>query len=249
MNYYPFIIALIIIIFVLAYCQNVYEYYTTDINDTDAYKKGNWKNEAELLDTRINELQEEIEKDPNNDILRKELQSLKNNRDFNKRFMENTNFKDVDFHDSIEDIMSQTGYQYTLLSSDSHLIRDPSKLRYKSSNFVPTYEDSVFLSRLSDISHSKPVNDSAELKGGFCDFHKHNPLAIERKCIHLDKDVCGSTSCCVLLGGSKCVSGNENGPFMKSNYNDSTIKNNDHYYRDGKCYGNCPGNEPPYQTY
>ena len=146
-------------------------------------------------------------------------------------------------------IMSQTGYQYTLLSSDSHLIRDPSKLRYKSSNFVPTYEDSVFLSRLSDISHSKPVNDSAELKGGFCDFHKHNPLAIERKCIHLDKDVCGSTSCCVLLGGSKCVSGNENGPFMKSNYNDSTIKNNDHYYRDGKCYGNCPGNEPPYQTY
>ena len=46
MNYYPFIIALIIIIFVLAYCQNVYEYYSTDINETDAYKKGNWKNEA-----------------------------------------------------------------------------------------------------------------------------------------------------------------------------------------------------------
>ena len=103
MNYYPFIIALIIIIFVLAYCQNVYEYYSTDINETDAYKKGNWKNEAELLDTRINELQEEVEKDPNNETLRKELQALKNNRDFNQRFMENTNFKDVDFHDSIEE--------------------------------------------------------------------------------------------------------------------------------------------------
>ena len=205
------------------------------------------KNYTERLDEEMKELEAAIEKDPNNEELRKKLKYLKKNADFNKNFEKNAEFRDVDFHDSIDDIHSQTGYQYTILSSDNHLIIDPSKnKRYKSSNFVPTYEDSVFLSRLSEISHSKPVNDNNSANSGFCDFHKHNPLLIEHKCIGLNKDVCASTNCCVLLGGSKCVSGNENGPFMKSNYNDSSIKNNDHYYRDGKCYGNCPGNEKIY---
>lgn len=249
MKYYPYIIVLIVIIVVLAYCQNICEGYTAELNNVNAYQKRAHESELELTNRKIEELDKKIKLDPNNDQLRNELKVLKENRDFNMKFEKTVDFKDVEFHDSIEDINSQTGYQYSSLTSDSHLIRDPSKQRYKSSNFVPTYEDSVFLSRLSDISHSKPIRDSAELKGGFCDFHKHNPLAIERKCIHLDKDVCASTSCCVLLGGSKCVSGNMNGPFMKANYNDSTIKNNDHYYRDGKCYGNCPGNEPVYQSY
>jgi hypothetical protein len=44
----------------------------------------------------------------------------------------------------------------------------------------------------------------------------------------------------VLLGGSKCVSGNENGPSVKSNYSDILVRNKDSYMYMGKCYGNCP---------
>jgi len=50
----------------------------------------------------------------------------------------------------------------------------------------------------------------------------------------------------VLLGGQKCVAGNENGPTMKANYSDFLVLNKDFYYYQGKCYGNCPntGNPP-----
>jgi hypothetical protein len=48
-----------------------------------------------------------------------------------------------------------------------------------------------------------------------------------------------TTSCCVLLGSSKCVSGNENGPIMKANYSDVFIPNREYYYYNGRCFGNC----------
>ena len=62
---------------------------------------------------------------------------------------------------------------------------------------------------------------------------------IEQKCNSLSNDICASTSCCVLVGGEKCVQGNENGPTKKVIYSDTTIKNRDAYYYQGKCYGNC----------
>ena len=150
---------------------------------------------------------------------------------------------DIEYHDSVEDIAAQVGYEETIMDPSMHLM-DPNELRYKSSNFVPTYEDSVFLSRLSDISHARPVQNSADESAGFCHFHKNNPLLIEQKCRELDGSVCASTKCCVFLGGNTCVAGNKKGPTMKSNYNDPAISNNDHYYIDGRCYGNCPGNAP-----
>ena len=123
-------------------------------------------------------------------------------------------------------------------SNKMHLIDQPNR-RFKSSNFVPTYEDSVFLSRVTMLSNPKIVTNSPDESAGFCHFHKNNPLQIETKCRSLSKDICASTNCCVLLGGASCVAGDKNGPFMKSNYNSPSIKNTDHYYSDGKCYGNC----------
>jgi hypothetical protein len=112
--------------------------------------------------------------------------------------------------------------------------------RYQPSTFVPNYEDSVYLSRLTGLSTTKPVEDTASKKGGFCEYHKNSPIKIEEECGKLEKDACASTSCCVLLGGSRCVGGNEKGPTMKANYSDITIINRDHYFYKGKCYGNCP---------
>ena len=34
-----------------------------------------------------------------------------------------------------------------------------------------------------------------------------NPYGTEQKCLNIEKDVCASTDCCVLLGGVKCVAG------------------------------------------
>jgi hypothetical protein len=112
--------------------------------------------------------------------------------------------------------------------------------RYQPSHFVPNYEDSVYLSRTTGLSTTKPVENTSLKMGGFCEYHKHSPIKIEQECGKLEKDSCASTSCCVLLGGSRCVGGDEKGPTMKANYSDITILNRDHYFYKGKCYGNCP---------
>jgi hypothetical protein len=75
--------------------------------------------------------------------------------------------------------------------------------------------------------------------GGFCKQLGTDVNAVEQKCNTMDPDVCASTECCALLGGSKCVAGNVNGPLVASNYSDFTIQNRDFYYFQGKCYGNC----------
>lgn len=113
----------------------------------------------------------------------------------------------------------------------------PGSLRYGSKNYVPTYEDSVYLSRITGTNGIYFAQDSASQKAGFC----NQPFSsdIEKKCKALDPNVCASVSCCVLLGGNKCVAGDEKGPVMKSNYADPFIVNKDVYYYQGKCYGNC----------
>lgn len=112
--------------------------------------------------------------------------------------------------------------------------------RFQPSNFIPGYEDSVYLSRLTGHSTTKPIDNNTSSMRGFCEYHKYSPIKKEEGCSKLDKNACASTSCCVLLGGSRCVGGNEKGPTMKSHYGDITILNRDHYYYQGKCYGNCP---------
>jgi hypothetical protein len=152
---------------------------------------------------------------------------------------DNKKYKDINFHDTIEDIETQSGKQMKNMDNSSVHLMNEDGLRYTSSNFHPVYSDSIFLSRVTNKTHAKKVENSGEMNSGFCHFHKHNPLKIEEKCRELSGDVCASTKCCVLLGGDVCVAGNQEGPYMKSNYKNGDTKNTDHYYRDGKCYGNC----------
>jgi hypothetical protein len=116
---------------------------------------------------------------------------------------------------------------------------EPGTYKFGASSYVPSYEDSVYLSRTSGLSTTKPLENTAAMLGGFCTQNKNDPNKLEDQCNKISKDQCGSTNCCVLLGGSKCVYGNESGPVMKSNYSDVFIKNRDFYYYQGKCYGNC----------
>ena len=138
-------------------------------------------------------------------------------------------------------VRDQTGNVVILPSRNvqgSTLYFNPGYFQFGSSSYVPNYEDSVYLSRTTGLSSTTTVNPSYNL-GGICNQYKDQPLLLEEACQKLNGNVCASTSCCVLLGGSKCVSGNERGPAVKSNYSDIYVPNRDYYYYQGKCYGNC----------
>lgn len=123
--------------------------------------------------------------------------------------------------------------------SNNTLYYEPGSFRFSSSNYVPNYEETVYLSKLTNISTVSPINNTAAMGGGFCDFYKNNPDELEKMCNDQSGNTCASTSCCVLLGGQKCVYGNESGPKFKSNYSNFLVKNPEFYYYQGKCYGNC----------
>ena len=163
----------------------------------------------------------------------------------------------VQYHDSIDDINAQSNDP---LLFNQIIVKDPSgntvsiptlsgqtpavyytagSQIYTPNNFVPTYEDSVYLSRSTGMSTLANYGPTAQLKGGFCTFYANDPTALETKCNALDINTCASTDCCVLLGGSKCVSGNAQGPKMPANYTDTMIINKDVYYYKGNCYGHC----------
>jgi len=116
----------------------------------------------------------------------------------------------------------------------------PGAYKFSASSYVPSYSDSVLLSRSSNLPMGVDITKETVMKKGFCDFYKVDPAKLEEKCNQLNPETCSSTDCCVLLGGSKCVNGNENGPISKAVYGDIRIPNKDYYYFRGKCYGNCP---------
>jgi hypothetical protein len=116
---------------------------------------------------------------------------------------------------------------------------EPGTYKYGSSTYVPNYEDSIYLSRTTGSSSTTSYLDPATIKGGACSYYKDQPEKLEEMCLAVDKNNCGAMSCCVLLGGSKCVSGDAAGPRNKLNYGDITVRDKDYYYHDGKCYGNC----------
>lgn len=116
----------------------------------------------------------------------------------------------------------------------------PGSFRYGPTSYVPYYEDSVYLSRSANAVVNAPSYVSSATDSGFCNYYKSDPDQLEAKCNTVGPANCAATTCCVLLGGQKCVAGNENGPTMKANYSDFLVLNKDFYYYQGKCYGNCP---------
>ena len=172
----------------------------------------------------------------------------------------NPNVPDVTYHESAEDIRARdktvsvpvkdaSGNTINLpwdqAVSTTPRYNDPAYSRFSPSPYVPNYEDSIYLSRLTryDDKGAQVVDYATGVPppaGGFCAANKNNTLEIETQCGKIGKETCASTSCCVLLGGSKCVAGNEAGPTIKSNYSDVSVLNRDYYYYQGKCYGNCP---------
>lgn len=175
----------------------------------------------------------------------------------------NTNFKDIandvdiNYHDSAETIMANSkmsdanmGYinvkdqngnivQLPKISAQSSVMYyQPGSFPFGASTYIPKYEDSVYLSRTTNQS---TLADYTPLKGdvGNCKKYEGLPAKTEEYCRTLNSGTCSDTSCCVLLGGTKCVAGNAQGPIYKNNYGDFLLRNKDSYYHNGRCYGNC----------
>lgn len=165
---------------------------------------------------------------------------------------------DVKFHEDAESLMKKD-YMFgesigsiTVLSPSGEYItipraatqgdlmyNEPGTFKYGSQTYVPNYEDSVYLSRVAKQELKPDYFTPTDIQSGFCEYYKDNPDKIEENCGNLDKSACSSSSCCVLLGGAKCVYGSENGPHNRTHYSDVFVRNKDYYYYQGKCYGNC----------
>lgn len=180
------------------------------------------------------------------------------NSELNEKSIYKTNDYNVQYHDDVSDMNRQLGiydasfsqiFVYDkdgnpiILSSSpsqsSPTYYTPGSFIFGSTGYVPNYEDSVYLSKTTGMSTLKRIEPTSSMKGGFCTQYQTSPIQIEQKCNSIDNMTCASTDCCVLLGGSKCVSGNEKGPYMKSNFTDPSVVNKDVYYFKGNCYGNC----------
>jgi len=116
---------------------------------------------------------------------------------------------------------------------------EPGSYLFGPSSYVPNYEDSVYLSSTTGQSTVTPVYNIAAMSVGFCAQNQNDATALEQNCNALDANTCAATSCCVLLGGQKCVAGGKNGPTLKTNYSDVFVQNKNSYYYQGNCYGNC----------
>jgi hypothetical protein len=117
---------------------------------------------------------------------------------------------------------------------------EPGSFPFASTGFIPSYEDSVYLSKSTNLSQAAPITKAPYLQGGFCTQYANDDQTRNAKCNTLSADTCASTECCVLVGGTKCVAGNAGGPTIKSVFSDVTIPNRDYWYYQGKCMGNCP---------
>jgi len=113
---------------------------------------------------------------------------------------------------------------------------EPGTVEYGGTGYVPSYEEAAYNDDYKFKKQYEPIVNAEYQNSGFCEASVGD---IDQKCKSLSKDICASTSCCVLVGGERCVQGNENGPTKKLVYSDTSIQNRDVYYYQGKCYGNC----------
>lgn len=150
--------------------------------------------------------------------------------------LEFDSYREIDPSQNPSQLTTDTTYINSIIDQENESLRERadggSIGDYRASSSYSFYDNNI-------IATATPLEDTPGMLGGFCEQNKQSSLEIEKKCSTLDKDMCASTNCCVLLGGDTCVAGNENGPSYQDHYRNPMIQNRDYYYYRGKCYGNC----------
>jgi len=153
---------------------------------------------------------------------------------YNSLIQHNSNNFNLQYHDDMSMNSDLVGLQ------ENAIYYQPGAFKYGGSSYVPNYEDSVYLSKTTYLPTTSSYKNGIN-PNDICNLYSNYPERLENACNNLDNGTCRRLSpCCVLLGGSKCVSGNQQGAKMSYNYSDYLIKNRDYYYYLGNCYGNCP---------
>lgn len=153
---------------------------------------------------------------------------------YNSLIQYDSNNYNIQYHNDLSYNSDLIGLQ------ENAIYYQPGAFKYGGSSYVPNYEDSVYLSKTTYLPTTASYNNGID-PNDICSLYSNYPERLENACNNLDNGTCRRLSpCCVLLGGSKCVSGNQQGAKMKYNYSDFLIKNRDYYYYLGNCYGNCP---------
>jgi len=105
------------------------------------------------------------------------------------------------------------------------------------------------INSVSDTSAYKPCNEQSFLSGkkfgdSLTEKYRNNPVELNEKCGILTQENCNETSSCIWIGSGKtgqkprCVAGNEDGPFIKTDSNGNDIDYAYYTYRND-CYGSC----------
>jgi hypothetical protein len=245
----------------------------TDREEDNIMKTGSATTSLKITDAQIRVMMNHIEKltniktsitvnnNNNNNNISPELQAVLDKVEQKLEDYRDSYYDTIQYHKTEQEIRNEmkqdsTDTAYVIDKNGNRVAlgkvkTQPDQLYYTagsypfgSANYVPKYEDSVYLSKLTGETMATPLENTAAMQGGFCTQEAHNPLKIDEMCQAMDKNNCASTSCCVLLGGAKCVGGTGNGPTMTGHYSDVTIRDRDYYYYQGKCYGNCPQHNP-----
>lgn len=116
---------------------------------------------------------------------------------------------------------------------------EPGTVNYGGLGYKPSDVDIAYYNNYKSTPKNLLESDENSHNFGFCKQQDNIMVNIDDKCNKLSKDVCATTECCILMGGEKCVNGNAQGPKNRITYSDTSIKNKDFYYYQGKCYGNC----------
>ena len=88
-----------------------------------------------------------------------------------------------------------------------------------------------------EASPSSELNTSP--KDAFCTSTPNDKSELERKCGKLTRNTCKDMDCCVLLNGSKCVTGDKYGPTFADDKPEAKAGDDYRYYKKA-CFGKCP---------
>lgn len=170
----------------------------------------------------------------NSSVAKKSPTSNLGDASYNSSIQYNSDNYNLQYHDDISLNSDLIGLK------ENTIYYKPGAFKYGGSTYVPNYEDSIYLSKTTYLPTTSTYNNGIN-PNDICNLYSNYPEKLENACNNLDDGTCKRLSgCCVLLGGSKCVSGNQQGAKMSYNYSDYLIKNRDYYYYLGNCYGNCP---------
>ena len=127
----------------------------------------------------------------------------------------------------------------------------PGSFIYGADNYVPSYATSVLLSPMLGVNAPlRPVRGEGQGGGrvvaGMVDSvcspdSGASVLDMEAYCQQLSPEDASNKECCVALGGSHSMAGNDQGPYNRAIYTNPVLAGGtDYYLHLGKCYGNCP---------